>query len=493
MESVLSSAEDSLISKLDFNLANNKAASYLQDRSFVTYQCSGASQYSPSGNRVIRIPISAGQGSYLDPATFKVQFTVVNTQTTADANRVQYRLTPRVGPHGFIARMRLLSGSGTVLEDIGPEYGRTHEMFEMMQPKDVKLANLGEGFGWATKQSRSYIIATGDSIQYDAQRAIPPNSRKTVQFTPLLGLINQPKFLPLKLMQGLVLEMEIANADVPVITTAYNYYEKFPVTTILNVDDHNDNVQGHYLVNALEAGQNCHWLLESPCVKADCVMLSPDLESQFTAHLLSGRSLPISFQSFATMKQAITGPSAQFSLTRAATRLRTVFVTLMNDKTGAAWLSSKKGDVNTFWAPKGRNEVKDDVCDDFHTPSWQLQIGAKVWPVQRCGSYAETLVQLKKALGIHGSSVHGMALGGGKMFEGEKYVIGVDVEKSLEAIGTGISTKAGELLTVSLDNLTAETIGDPAVAYFGNVASASVVICYDSICLIKDSGVDLYD
>ena len=79
-------------------------------------------------------------------------------------------------------------------------------------------------------------------------------------------------------------------------------------------------------------------------------------------------------------------------------------------------------------------------------------------------------------------------------------MIGVDLEKTLEGYGTGISTKAGELLTVTLDNLDPVLLLNPALpngvdptAYWGNVASASVVITFDAIMMIKDSGVDLYD
>ena len=57
---------------------------------------------------------------------------------------------------------------------------------------------------------------------------------------------------------------------------------------------------------------------------------------------------------------------------------------------------------------------------------------------------AQTFYQLKKALGIHGSAFHSLAITN-KQYMNDHFVIGVDTEKILEAGFTGLNTKAGDL------------------------------------------------
>jgi hypothetical protein len=60
---------------------------------------------------------------------------------------------------------------------------------------------------------------------------------------------------------------------------------------------------------------------------------------------------------------------------------------------------------------------------------------------------AQTFYQLKKALGIHGSAFHSLAITN-KQYMNDHFVIGVDTEKILEAGFTGLNTRAGDLMIV---------------------------------------------
>jgi hypothetical protein len=73
---------------------------------------------------------------------------------------------------------------------------------------------------------------------------------------------------------------------------------------------------------------------------------------------------------------------------------------------------------------------------------WQLQIRCKMFPEYPCTSMAQTFYQLKKALGIHGSAFHSLAITN-KQYMNDHFVIGVDTEKILEAGFTGSQHQSG--------------------------------------------------
>ena len=68
--------EDEMISSLSYKI--DPTANYVVSRPLITYYPQGANEYkSDSGSRVLRFTLS-GNGQYLDPATVRVQFTLVN-------------------------------------------------------------------------------------------------------------------------------------------------------------------------------------------------------------------------------------------------------------------------------------------------------------------------------------------------------------------------------------------------------------------------------
>jgi hypothetical protein len=88
-----------------------------------------------------------------------------------------------------------------------------------------------------------------------------------------------------------------------------------------------------------------------------------------------------------------------------------------------------------------------EIYDYNKELQWQLQIGSKMFPEYPCRSMAETFYQLKKALGIHGSAFHSVAITD-EQYRNDHFIIGVDTEKILEAGFTGLNTKAGDLMVV---------------------------------------------
>lgn len=155
----------------------------------------GGSTYGPNGGtnpNVVRIPINAdamldAQGSYL-------QFVLENTSAL---NTIGLDF-----PQSIIKRLRILSGSGTVLEDIG-NYNR-----------------LYGGILYPTQASAGFImensITAGQDTASDRRNAntqMGANASKTMCVHLCSALLNSEKYLPLVMMNaGLILELEL---DVP--------------------------------------------------------------------------------------------------------------------------------------------------------------------------------------------------------------------------------------------------------------------------------------
>ena len=77
MENLTNSAEEVLIDSLSFKLPSS--GQYVQDRRSVTFHTEGSNSYSASaGTKVIRFRL-AGDGSWLDPSTFRIVFEMLLT------------------------------------------------------------------------------------------------------------------------------------------------------------------------------------------------------------------------------------------------------------------------------------------------------------------------------------------------------------------------------------------------------------------------------
>ena len=98
MENLTQSAEEVLIDSLSFKLPSS--GQYVTDRRSCTFHTEGSNSYSPQqGTKVIRFRL-AGDGSWLDPSTFRIMFDVVND----DPARATKKLRPIGRPHGFFRR-----------------------------------------------------------------------------------------------------------------------------------------------------------------------------------------------------------------------------------------------------------------------------------------------------------------------------------------------------------------------------------------------------
>ena len=441
METVINASEDVLIEPLSFKLGNS--ASYVTDRKSVTFWPSGSNIYKPeSGTKVIKFQLNSE--GWLDASTVRINFNLVNNDTTAPPSTIKY-LRPLQGAHSFFRRMRI-SCAGSLLEDF--DYNRTHQMFEMLTAADNRNNDMIEGFGYRsdTKEPNA-ALTTGDAP------GIPSNDYQTVGFKLCSGLMNQSKMLPLKNMGNLTIELELVNSkDDPVIKPGVD-------ATFSTTNTTND------------------WQIENVQLKCDIVTIDNTLQNNYDQHLLNGGKLPISYNTYITQSQAIT-PSKDIAVnvSRAVGTLKSVFVTFYKSlETEHAvhkdWLS--------FMHPMGAVYDKDKELEV------QLQIGAMLYPQYPIRSLSESFAQLKKSVGILGSNFHSVSVSP-MQYHYDHFVVGIDTEKAIGASWTGISTRAGDLLSVRVKSTGSMSATDMP-------SQVHIVLHSENMLEITNAGVSVYD
>ena len=175
-----------------------------------------------------------------------------------------------------------------------------------------------------------------------------------------------------------------------------------------------------------------NWDISDIQCKCDLLELDSSLSNEYASHLLSGKSLPINFNTWNHTNQS-TGNDKNLSahISRAVTRL-SIFITLHKPDNG----TYKQG--NDFYHPC----TNDGQLTPANEHSYQIHIGSKLVPEYPVNSQSESYSQLKKTVGrsfkMHSS-----------WYRSRKYIIGLDLGKISGAGFTGLSTKSGDLLTIN--------------------------------------------
>ena len=441
MEAVANSVDDALIDALSFKLSNS--ASYITDRKSVTFWPTGSNIYKTnSGTKVIRFVLT--NDNWLDPSTVRVMFNLVNNDS--DANK---RLRPISGAWSFFRRMRVMC-QGTLIEDF--DYNRTCEMFEVLTSLHNRDNDDIENFGY-----RADTLPPGENHTVNTLPGIPGQSYQTVGMKLCSGILNQPKMLPLKYMP-LTIELELVNDANDVI-----------VTPGVNTEFTSSNTTSD-------------WQIENVQLKCDLCNLDNSLQNNYDSHLLSGKSLPINFNTYITQSQAITGQDVGVSLNRAITRLKSIFVTFYQTNDTEKPTHKEFCDFN-----HPMDNATGLLYDKGYELEYQIQVGSKLFPEYPVRSLSESFAQLKKCLGILGSNFHSVSITP-KQYRNNRFIIGCDTEKALQAGFTGLNTRQGDLLSVKVKAM------DKSVLTASKMPDTMYIVLHsDQIMEISDAGVQVFD
>ena len=419
LESHAQAVEDVLHESLSFKL--RPSASYVIDRKFVTFWPQGSSEYKVTGGvKVMKINMNGSD--WLDPSSIKLHFHVKND----GADNLQPYVT---GIHNWFRRLRVIIG-GQVVEDID-NYNRICQMFTMMMDKE--------------KQKNDSIESWTGTADLKAPPAITTGSTVICMGSLFAGIFNQDKYLPVKYCP-ITIELELVN-------------------------QYSDSVR---------ATGSQLWSISDVQLKCDMVTLDSQLDNSYAEHLLSGKSIPISYTSYTTSQQVCAGADTQVNISRSLTRLKSIFVTLYKEKKNAPVAPATVGtpnlnlynEVNLFHHPMlGNYNASNEI-------QFELQLGSKKWPEYPMLSQAEGFYQLRKTMGILGSAYHSLDITT-REYVDDKFVIGMDLEKMLGASFTGYNSKSGDLLTVKIKKATDLINGEDFIF---------TTLHYDALLEINDTG-----
>ena len=173
---------------------------------------------------------------------------------------------------------------------------------------------------------------------------------------------------------------------------------------------------------------------------SDVVNLDLALMNSYSEHVLPGKSLNIQYGTYITMLQMIAGGSVSVNASRAVSRLKAICCSF--DDSYAPSAAAKvafpytlvKKNWNSFYHP-----MADGRKYDFKKElEYQIQIGSKQIPEYPCRGISQSHSELKKALGILGSPWHSISPSFSQYCK-DKYIIGVDCEKVLDASWSGLN------------------------------------------------------
>ena len=449
MESIANAAEEVLIDALSFKLPGS--GNYVQERRSVSFQTEGSNSYSPNaGTRVIRFKLSTE--GWLDPSTVRIFLNVVNTDT-GNAPDDEKVLRP-IGPvHAFFRRLRVTM-RGVVIEDI-MDYNRVHEMFDILCPPQTRMNTAAEGFGHSN-----------NNRYFDNPNQLLGIARTmTVCFKPLSGILMQSKFIPLRYCP-LEIELELADMDDPIITNSFG-------------------LAGGWGTD-LEASTSITWKLESCELKCDVCTLDNALDNNYVAHMLSGKSLQIVYNTFISNIQTVLSQDTQINVSRSLSRLRSVFLSLERDfsnepnKTARTRWYNKHW--NNFYSPMAEDTNSDFTqhLEENEIVSLQLQVGSFLIPQYPIRSHAECFYSLRKSLGIQSSGLANVDINGNE-YRNNKFIVGLDCEKLLGLAFTGTNTK-NSLMTVRMKT-----------AQANKANRFHIVLTAEQVLEVSDVGVSVYD
>ena len=158
--------------------------------------------------------------------------------------------------------------------------------------------------------------------------------------------------------------------------------------------------------------------------------LDSALQNSYAEHVLSGKALPINYGTYVIQFQTLSSHDFAVSVTRAVSRLKSVFIDFAGGRNDASDKGLFHRNFNTFMGPMYGGDYVGGEYNFDKDLQWQLQIGSKNLPAYPCTSMAQTFYQLKKALGIHGSAFHSLAITD-EQYRNDHFIIGVDTEKIL--------------------------------------------------------------
>ena len=461
----------------------NKGSSYILDRRSVSFFPTTSNVYKPSsGARVLKFSLNGEDNTWLDPQSVRIFFTLNNKDGTNFK-----KIRPLSSPYSFFRRMRIIAGS-QVVEDFG-NYNRVHHMFSKLMSQGARRDEANEGFGKRYDDELLTLVnnAGNTALTYEvnANNCQGFYDEMTVGFKPLCGLFSQFKYLPLKYMGNLTIELELVTNATDCIINPNDYDES---DTGIDAGIRNRFTVAVAGDTGKATNTSIDFEISNPRVVCDLCSLDNNLNSEYSKHLLEGKGLPITYTTYITQSQTVKGSTdISVPVIRSVSKLVAAFPTFYKAGDPSTGYEYCDKEFCRFYHPHQNHEPLDaGIYDKNKDLEFQIQLGSKLYPEYPCNSITQCFYHLRKALNLPMFHQHSMNINF-RQYRDRQFIFAFSFEKVPDSSYTGINTRAGQqmLLRVKPAGATIPATEMPDTLY--------ITMLSEQILEIKDLGLKVFD
>ena len=229
----------------------------------------------------------------------------------------------------------------------------------------------------------------------------------TVGFKPLCGRFSQFKYLPLKYMGNLTIELELVTNATDCIINPNDYDES---DTGIDAGLRNRFTVAVAGDTGKATNTSIDFKISNPRVVCDLCSLDNNVNNEYTKHLLESKGLPITYTTFITQSQNIKGlTDISVPVIRSVSKLVAAFVTFYKNGDPRAGYEYADKEFCRFYHLHQNHEPLDaGIYDKDKDLEFQIQLGSKLYPEYPCNSTTQCFYHLQKALNLPMFHQHSM-------------------------------------------------------------------------------------
>ena len=362
-------------------------------------------------------------------------------------------------------------------------------MFSKLMSQGARRDEANEGFGYRYDDELLTLVnnAGNTALTYEVNAANCKGfyNEMTVGFKPLCGLFSQFKYLPLKYMGNLTIELELVTNATDCIINPNDYDES---DTGIDAGLRNRFTVAVAGDTGKATNTSIDFEISNPRVVCDLCSLDNNLNNEYTKHLLESKGLPITYTTFITQSQNIKGlTDISVPVIRSVSKLVAAFVTFYKNGDPSRGYEYADKEFCKFYHPHQNHEPLDaGIYDKDKDLEFQIQLGSKLYPEYPCNSSTQCFYHLRKALNLPMFHQHSMNINF-KQYRDRQFIFAFSFEKVPDSSYTGNNTRAGQqmLLRVKPAGATIPATEMPDTLY--------ITMLSEQILEIKDLGLKVYD
>ena len=216
-----------------------------------------------------------------------------------------------------------------------------------------------------------------------------------------------------------------------------------------------------------------NWDITDVSMLCNLHTVDSSLANSYAKHVLSGNSINYHTKSMVVTRHLVTNSTFTIPIVRGFSRLCQCYLTLHKGSS-----ASEKG-ILDFYSPVNNQNV--NLATD--QASYQITIGSRRFPERPIDSVGEQYLRLREAAGVlYGESEISILP---TDLVNRKSIVAFDLEKvgHQGASHSGLSTKNGDLLSVTVERSGLGASGDFCLVY----------LVFENLFSLRDGSVDVYD